>query len=143
SDARSEAAIAEARRTVPTKPIRYVVNSHAHFDHSGGIRGFVAEGITVLTHRLNKPYFEQILAQPHTIAPDRLARAPRPATIEAVDEKRVLTDGLRTLELHHMRGNLHNEALLMAYLPREKLLIQADAMRPASTKPLPTPSPFT
>ena len=143
SDARSEAAIALARRTVPNKPIRYVVNSHAHFDHSGGIRGFVAEGITVLTHRLNKPYFEQVLANPHTISPDRLSRSPRPAMIEGVDDKRVLADGTRTLELHHMRGNLHNEALLMAYLPKEKLLIQADAMRPATTRPLPTPSPFT
>jgi glyoxylase-like metal-dependent hydrolase (beta-lactamase superfamily II) len=143
NDARSEAAIAAARRTVPGKPIRYVVNSHGHFDHSGGLRGFVAEGITVITHRLNKPYFEQILAAPHTIAPDRLSRASRPVTIETVDDKRVLSDATRTLELHHVRGNLHNEGLLMAYLPKEKLLVQADAMRPGTTRPLPSPSPFT
>lgn len=143
NDARTEAAIAEARRTVPGKPLRYVVNSHAHFDHSGGLRGFVAEGITVITHRLNKPYFEQVFGYPHTIAPDRLARASRPAIVEGVDDRRVLSDATRTLELHHVRGNLHNEGLLMAYLPGEKLLIQADAMRPSATRPLPSPSPFT
>ncbi len=145
NDARTEAAVAEAKRTVPNKPVRYVVNSHGHFDHSGGLRGFVAEGITIITHRLNKPYYEQVFAFPHTINPDRLAQAHRAPMIETVDGKRVLSDATRTLELHHVRGNLHNETLLMAYLPKEKLLIQGDAFaaRPADARPLPSPSPFT
>jgi glyoxylase-like metal-dependent hydrolase (beta-lactamase superfamily II) len=145
NDARTEAAIAAAKRTVPNKPIRYVVNTHTHFDHSGGLRGFVAEGITVITHQLNKPYFEQVLALPHTINPDRLARATRAPRLEGMADKRVLSDATRTLELHHVRGNLHNDALLMAYLPKEKLLIQADAFaaRPPDARPLPSPSPFT
>jgi glyoxylase-like metal-dependent hydrolase (beta-lactamase superfamily II) len=145
NDARTEAAIAAAKRTVPNKPIRYVVNTHTHFDHSGGLRGFVADGITVITHQLNKPYFEQVLALPHTINPDRLARATRAPRLEGMADKRVLSDATRTLELHHVRGNLHNDALLMAYLPKEKLLIQADAFaaRPPDARPLPSPSPFT
>jgi glyoxylase-like metal-dependent hydrolase (beta-lactamase superfamily II) len=145
NDARTEAAVATAKRTVPNKPIRYVVNTHGHFDHSGGLRGFVAEGITVITHQLNKPYYEQVLALPHTINPDRLARAKRAPSIEAMADKRVLSDATRTLELHHVRGNLHNDTLLMAYLPKEKLLIQADAFaaRPPDARPLPSPSPFT
>jgi glyoxylase-like metal-dependent hydrolase (beta-lactamase superfamily II) len=145
NDARTEAAIAEAKRVVPNKPIRYLVNTHGHFDHSGGLRGFVAEGVTVITHQLNKPYFEQVLALPHTINPDRLARVRRAPIIEVVADKRVLSDATKRLELHHIRGNLHNEALLMAYLPKEKLLIQADAFaaRPPDARPLPSPSPFT
>ncbi len=145
NDARTEAAVALAKQVVPNKPIRYLVNTHAHFDHSGGLRGFVAEGITVITHQLNKPYYEQVLAFPHTINPDRLARANRAPVIEGMVDTRVLTDATRTLELHHVRGNLHNEALLMAYLPKEKLLIQADAFaaRPPDARPLPSPSPFT
>ncbi|RPH59477.1 MAG: MBL fold metallo-hydrolase, partial [Acidobacteria bacterium] len=145
NDARSEAAIAEAKRTVPNKPVRYVINTHSHFDHAGGLRAFVAEGVTVMTHELNKPYYERIFKNPHTLNPDRLARAGRDAVIETVGESRLLTDGARTLELHHVRGNLHDPAMLMVYLPAEKLLIQADAFnpRPPDAKPLPAPSPFT
>ena len=144
SDERTEASLAEIRRVAPNKPIRYVVNTHHHSDHSGGLRGFVAEGVPVITHELNKPYFEKILKNPFTLSPDRLARAPRQAIIEGVKDKRVLTDGTRTVEVHHVRGNLHDEALLMVYLPKEKFLIQADAFapRPPEAKPLPS-SPYT
>ena len=145
NDARSEAAIAEAKRTVPNKPVRYVVNSHSHFDHAGGLRGFVAEGVTVITHELNKPYYERIFKNPHTLNPDKLARGNRAALIETVGDSRVLTDGARRLELYHVRGNLHDPAMLMVYLPVERMLIQADAFnpRPPDAKPLPAPSPFT
>jgi glyoxylase-like metal-dependent hydrolase (beta-lactamase superfamily II) len=136
--------IAEVKRRTPGKPIRYLVNTHLHFDHSGGIRGFVAEGVTILTHRLNKPYLERILQNPFELNPDRLARAPRAPVIEGVGDKHVLTDGGRTLELYHLQGNLHEDTLLIAYLPKEKLLIQADAFHPRpGAAPLASPSPFT
>ena len=141
---RSEATIAAVRRAMPSKPIRYVVNTHHHFDHSGGLRGYVAEGIPILTHAKNKPYFERILRSPVALEPDRLARSPRAAVIEAVGDRRVLRDDSMTMELHLLRGNLHAETLLVAYLPKQKLLVQADAFhpRPGAT-PLPSPPPFT
>jgi len=144
NDERSEAVLAEVKRVVPTKPIRYVVNTHHHSDHTGGLRGMVAAGIPVITHEVNKPYYERILKNPFTLSPDRLARAPKAAVIEGMGDKRVLTDGTRTVELHHVRGNLHSDGLLMVYLPKEKLLIQADAFapRPPGARPLPS-SPFT
>lgn len=143
-DDRTNAALAEVKRVAPNKPIRYVVNTHHHFDHAGGLRGFVADGVTVLTHQLNKAYYERIFKSPFQLNPDRLARSPRSAVIEGVSDKRVLTDGVRTLELYHIRGNLHDEAMLMAYLPTEKLLIQADAINPRpGGRPLTSPSPFT
>ena len=136
--------IAEVKKRTPGKPIRYLVNTHLHFDHSGGLRGFVAEGVTILTHALNKPYLERILQNPFALSPDRLAREPRTPMIEGVGDKRVLTDGTRTLELHHLQGNLHEDTLLVAYLPKEKLLIQADAFHPRpGAAPLASPSPFT
>jgi glyoxylase-like metal-dependent hydrolase (beta-lactamase superfamily II) len=145
NDARSEAAMAEAKRVVPGKPVRYLVNSHHHFDHAGGLRGFVAEGVTIITHQVNKPYYEQIFKSPHTLNPDRLAKSNRTAVIEGVADKRVLSDGKKTLEVHHVRGNLHDPGLLMVYLPKEKMLMQADAFasRPPDARPLPGPSPFT
>jgi len=144
NDARSRVVIAEARRLVPNKPIRYVVNTHAHFDHAGGIRGFAAEGATIVTHDANKAFFETVLGLPHRLNPDSLSKSPRKAEVEGVGAKRVLTDGRQVLELHHIRGNLHHEGLLMAYLPKERILIQADAFHPRpGAKPYPTPPQFT
>jgi glyoxylase-like metal-dependent hydrolase (beta-lactamase superfamily II) len=144
-DAQSMATMAEAKRMFPNKPIKYVVNTHHHSDHAGGIRAYVAEGIPIITHESHKQYYEQqIFKNPHTLNPDRLARMPRAPMIEAVKDKRVLTDGNQTLEVHLLRGNDHAEGLLVAYVPREKLLIQADTFvqRPGAP-PLPAPSPYT
>ena len=128
--ARSEATIAAVKSAMPAKPIRYVVNTHHHFDHSGGLRGYVTAGIPVITHALNARYFAQILGAK--------------AAIETVRDKRVLDDAANTLELHHLRGNLHAETLLVAYLPKQKLLVQADAFHPRpGAAPLPSPPPYT
>ena len=145
SDAQTMATLADAKRLLPTKPVKYVVNTHHHADHAGGIRAYVAEGIPIITHESHKQYYEQqIFRNPHTINPDRLARAPRAPVIETVKDKRVLTDGKMTLEIHLMRGQGHAEGLLMAYIPSEKMLIQADAFAPRpGAQPLPAPSPFT
>jgi glyoxylase-like metal-dependent hydrolase (beta-lactamase superfamily II) len=145
NDARSHAVMAEVKRLVPNKPIRYLVNSHAHFDHAGGVRAFAAEGITIITHEINKPFLERVLAMPHRINPDSLAKSGRKAAVEGVGDKRVLTDGKQTLELHHIRGNNHHDGLLMAYLPSVRVLVQADAYhpRPGAKWAYPSPPQFT
>ena len=146
NDERANAVIAEAKRLIPNKPIRYVVNTHQHFDHSGGLRAFVAEGATVITHEAHKPYYEKVWAAPHALNPDRLAMTPRKPTIETVREKKVLTDGNHVVELHHIQGSGHNAGLLVAYLPKEKILIEADAFNPPADKNAPVaqpPSPYT
>jgi glyoxylase-like metal-dependent hydrolase (beta-lactamase superfamily II) len=128
--ARSAATISAVKSAMPAKPIRYVVNTHHHFDHSGGLRGYVTAGIPLITHALNARYFAQILGAK--------------AAIETVGDKRVLDDSANTLELHHLRGNLHAETLLVVYLPRQKLLVQADAFHPRpGAAPLPSPPPYT
>ena len=145
NDARSVATIAEARRMFPGKPVRYLVNTHHHSDHAGGIRAYAAEGIPIITHESHKRYYErEIFKNPHTLNPDRLATMPRAPVIETVRDRRVLSDGDMTLELYLVRGNFHSQGLLMAYVPSLKLLIQADmyARRPGAA-PLPAPSPFT
>ena len=144
-DDRSVATIAEAKRLFPTKPIKYLVNTHHHSDHAGGIRAYAAEGIPIITHEAQRRYYEQqIFNNPHSLNPDRLARMPREPIIETMRDKRVLTDGKMTLELYLVRGNLHSEGLLMAYVPQLKLLIQADTFAPRpGAAPLPVPSPYT
>jgi len=141
---RSAAVISEVKKLYFNRPIRYLVNTHAHFDHAGGIRTYAAEGATILTYQMNKPYYEKTFALPRTLAPDRLSQSKKRAVIEAVPEKRVLTDGTHTIELYHVPNN-HNEGMLLAYLPKDKIVIEADIYTPGAVgAPTPNPvSPYT
>jgi glyoxylase-like metal-dependent hydrolase (beta-lactamase superfamily II) len=137
-DERAVAVLEAARKAVPNKPIRYVVNSHNHFDHLGGVRAVMAEGITIITQAENKGYYEKIAAMPHTVVPDRLARSPKKPVIETVAEKRVLTDGTQTLELYHV-PTVHTSTMLVGYLPKAKILIEADLWYPPAANAPPAP----
>jgi glyoxylase-like metal-dependent hydrolase (beta-lactamase superfamily II) len=145
NDDRALAVLTEARSLVPTKPIRYVVASHHHFDHAGGLRGLAAVNVIVVTHESAKAFMERVLATPGTVNPDRLTKSGLKPTVEGVRGKRVLSDGTRTVEIHHIAGNLHADDLLMVYLPKEKLLVEADVYTPlAPNAAPPTPAnPFT
>jgi glyoxylase-like metal-dependent hydrolase (beta-lactamase superfamily II) len=131
SETVSLAAIEAVRKLVPSKPIRYIINTHSHFDHSGGLRTYVAEGARVITHRDNIPFYEQVWANPRTINPDRLAKSGRQPVFEGVVGSRTLTDGSREVVLYHYAGNMHNAGMLMVYLPKEKILIEADSFSPS------------
>ncbi len=130
SEARSLAVNEAITRTIPNKPIRYVINTHAHYDHAGGLRTYVAQGVTVVTHELNKPFYEKAWARPRTLAPDLLSKSPKPATFETVSDKKVMSDGTKTIELYHMKGTSHNVANLIVYMPREGLVYWGDGYNP-------------
>lgn len=120
------------RRQFPNKKIRYVINTHQHFDHAGGLRDAVAEGTTIVTYQANKPYYEKVLVTKHTVNPDRLqktAPAKKPS-IEAMMDKRVFSDGTQTMELYKIQGSNHTDAMLIAYFPKDKLLVEADMWNP-------------
>src|SRR5712691_8758734 len=130
NDVRSLAVIAKARELRPDKPLTEVINTHHHFDHSGGLRAAVSEGLTVYTRRGNVAFYQTALTRPHTLVPDRLTRNRKPLKIEAVDDERVLEDASRTMTLYHIGGSPHADTLLMAYLPKEKILVEADVFSP-------------
>ena len=144
NEARSAAVIAKVRETIPNKPIRYLINSHVHFDHSGGLRTYVDEGAIIVTHALNRPFYERAWAAPHTLNPDRLEKSKKAPSFETFTDKHLLTDGKRTIEVHAVAGNGHNDAFAMVYLPAEKILVEVDAWAPlAPNAPAPAvPSPF-
>ncbi len=130
-DARTLAVIEKARELNPDKPLRYLVNTHHHFDHSGGIRAAVSEGLTVITHESNAVFYEDMVGRPHTLQPDALARAPRELTLELVtNDVYDVSDGHRTMHIARVRQDEHAKGMLMAYLPRERILVEADAYTP-------------
>ncbi len=172
NEARSLAVIDEVNRLAPNKPIKYVVNTHHHFDHSGGLRTYLSQGTTVVTHESNKQYYMDIMfyPAPRELQPDRMSLyspmymiSRRPAPIETVASfaggpgggaaKYAITDGERILEIFHLQdmayeleepslaqGN-HSADMLIAYLPKEKILINADLYSPpAEGAPLPAPT---
>jgi glyoxylase-like metal-dependent hydrolase (beta-lactamase superfamily II) len=126
SVARGSAYIAEAKRLVPNKPIRYVMNTHAHSDHTAGLPALVAEGATIITHENNKKFLEGALNTPRTLLDDVLAKNPKKARFETVADKKVYSDGTRVVELYHIAPAPHSNGLIVAYLPKEKVLFQGD-----------------
>ena len=135
AEARALAYIEEAKKLIPNKPIRYVMNTHPHSDHTGGLPALVAEGATIVTHRNNEEFFERALNTPRTLLNDTLAKTPKKARVEAVGEKKVYSDGTRTVEMHHIFPAPHSNGLLVAYLPKEKILFQGDFSLPAAGQP--------
>ncbi len=129
-DGRMRAVLNAANKLVAGKKVKTVINTHHHFDHAGGLRMAAAEGATLITSALAKPYFEAAFAQPQMRAPDALAKSGLKPTIIGVDSKTVLGDANRPIEIHSLQGSVHARGLLVVWLPRELLLIEADAYTP-------------
>jgi glyoxylase-like metal-dependent hydrolase (beta-lactamase superfamily II) len=126
SQARAQAYVDEIKRQFPDKPIRYVMNTHPHGDHTPGLPVLVAEGATIIAHENSREFLERALNTPRTLLDDALSRNPRRARVETVSDKRVYTDGTQTVEFYHIYPAPHSNALLIGYLPRQRVLFQGD-----------------
>jgi glyoxylase-like metal-dependent hydrolase (beta-lactamase superfamily II) len=126
SEARALAYVAESKKLFPNKPITYVFNTHPHSDHTGGLPVLVAEGATIVTHKNNQAFLEKALNTPRTLLDDTLAKTPKKAKIEGIGEKKIYSDGTRTVEFYHVYPAPHSNGLMIAYIPKEKVLFQGD-----------------
>ena len=136
----SQAVIAKIKELIPGKPIRYLVPTHYHFDHLGGVRGYLAEGATVVTTPGNKALIERIAEAPHTIRPDTFSLSGRKPLIEILTGKKVFSDGERTVELYNLGPGPHAEEMIIAYLPQEKIVFVSDLCMPRIKGRIPPPS---
>jgi glyoxylase-like metal-dependent hydrolase (beta-lactamase superfamily II) len=138
NDARSNAVIAETHKLIPNKPIRYLVNTHHHFDHLGGIRAFAAEGATVVADDRDKDFYRNVVLapQPRSLSPDRLSQFPFATTgpgtlaLQTFTDHYTIGDETRVIELYHVDGLNHATDMLVAYLPQSKILVNADLYSP-------------
>ena len=126
NEARTKAVIDTARTLRPEKPLTHVIVSHHHFDHSGGLRMAVAEGLTVITYRGNVDLFKELVARNHSLVPDALERNPKPLKIEAVDDELTLKDPVMEVRLYHLEKNPREGTNVFAYVPRDRMIVQAD-----------------
>jgi len=127
TEARSIGVIDAFKRAIPNKPIKYLLNTHHHYDHSGGVRTYAAEGATIITHQSNIAFYNGIWRNPRSIAPDRLSKSGRAPVFEGITGTRLISDGTREVNIYHYPGNMHNAGMLMVHLPRERVLIEADS----------------
>ena len=140
NEARSNAVIAEIKKTIPNKPIRYLVSTHHHFDHLGGVRTYAAEGATVITDDRNKDYFQKVVLGPQSrsLDPDRLSQfpfaptGPGPLMLQTFTDDYSISDGQKSIMLYHVEGLNHSNDMLIAYLPQQKILVNADMYGPAA-----------
>ena len=135
SEERGLAVLAETKRLFPGKKIKYVVNTHPHFDHASGLAPFAAEGITILEDDNSQYFLQEALSQPRTLVGDALAKSRKKPKVEGVVDKMVLGDATRSIELHQIKNLQHSDAMLVAYLPKERILFSADFNIPAPGQP--------
>ncbi|MGH9324987.1 MAG: MBL fold metallo-hydrolase [Vicinamibacteria bacterium] len=141
NETRTLAVIAKAKELRPDKPLTHAVVTHHHFDHSGGIRAAVSEGLTIIAHPGAAEFIENVVGRQHGIEPDALARNPKPLQLQTVEGELVLKDDAMEIALYPIDGNPHGDTLLMAHFPREGFLVEADVYSPPPPNP-PVPPAF-
>ena len=133
SEERSLAVIEEIVKLAPNKPIRWLISSHPHFDHIGGLRTYLHIGSTIVTHALNLKFLNSdvLVYEPRTVKPDIVSLYP-PTELaegynyEGIQENYVITDNKRILRVYYVQPLQHVAGMLMAYLPAERIAFEAD-----------------
>ena len=141
SEERSLAVIEQIAKLAPGKPIRWVIVSHPHFDHIGGLRTYNHIGATAVVHMLNLKFLNNdvLVYEPRTVKPDIVSLWP-PTEVaegynyEAIQENFVITDNSRILRVYYVQPLRHVTGMLMAYLPAERIVVPGGPVQHAMSR---------
>jgi glyoxylase-like metal-dependent hydrolase (beta-lactamase superfamily II) len=105
-------------KKVTDQPVKFLIYSHAHWDHIAGAKPFKDAGARIIAHKNVKTRFEMLKKQGNllesVLMPD-----------ETVDQKKTISLGGTTLELNYV-GRNHSDSSLVMRLPKEKLIFLVD-----------------
>ena len=140
SDRQSNLVLSAARAKYLRKPVRYIVLTHHHMDHAGGLRAYVADGATLVVGKGAAAHYRKILAAPYSRNPDLTAKDLSGVSIIEVSDKWFLKDDTREVQAYLLE-NPHADSTLMGYVPGAQLGFVTDIWSPGAA-PLPArPTP--
>ena len=128
-EGQSKWVIDAAKAKYPGKPIKYLVLTHHHMDHTGGMRAFAAEGASVIVPAPDKAYFEQVIKAPHTLEPDAQQKAMKPATVQEVKDSFSIKDDSAEINLYNI-ANPHVDGFLLIHVVKDNILWVTDLISP-------------
>ena len=134
TDGQSNWTINAAKEKYHGKPVRYVVMTHHHMDHAGGIRAYAAQGATLVVGKGAGDHYRRVLAAPYTRNPDLASRDLSRTPIIEVAEKHVLSDGKREVSAY-ITDNPHSAAYLIGYISDARLAFVTDIWSPGVQLP--------
>jgi len=129
--ARSRAVLDTLRGRFPNRRVGVLVNTHHHWDHAGGVRGYMAAGVPVVTHARNVGFLRQIAEATKSVTPDELSRTRQTPSIQAVEDSLTIGSGDSRVVLYRL-PTVHVEGMLMAYVPSARVLFASDVLTPGT-----------
>jgi glyoxylase-like metal-dependent hydrolase (beta-lactamase superfamily II) len=118
-----------AKAKYPGKPIKQLVMTHHHMDHSGGARTYMAEGAEIVVPGQARPFFEKMAQAEHKLSPDALAKQPKPAKIVDVKDTMSLKDDTVEIKLINI-PNPHVDGMIIAHVVGPNLVWVTDLISP-------------
>jgi glyoxylase-like metal-dependent hydrolase (beta-lactamase superfamily II) len=128
-----------AKAKYPGKPIKYLVLTHHHMDHAGGVRTYVAEGATIIVPSQSADYLEKAIRNPHTLVPDALQKNPQPVKVYGVFENMTIKDETGELRVYNSAAgaenaarppNAHVDGMLIGHVVNRKIVYVTDLISP-------------
>jgi len=130
-DERAQVLLTAIQKQWPKKPIKYLLATHFHNDHIGGVRGFARTNATLIVGKGTKQHYKNLYKAPHTVFPDTFAPNPQSVKIKTVSPEKdlILTDGIRKVRIFDV-ANRHSTGMLLAYVEDAKLIFVSDLYSP-------------
>jgi glyoxylase-like metal-dependent hydrolase (beta-lactamase superfamily II) len=131
-DGQSKIVMDLAEKKYPGKPWKYLLLTHHHIDHTGGLRAYAAAGATIVVGKGDGDFYKKALSAPETLNPYGTKQVP--PKVEEVDGKWSVTEGGRTIEAYSL-DNPHATGYIIPYVPDAKFGFVTDIWSPAPMVP--------